>query len=134
MKITVCRIEEEGFMRQGEQCVRIDFSSPVICGSAHLVATKIKFWIGSELDVEIGYLRCDNFARTSLNNASVQYNDDLDFYTINAPVSMVHEDGVFWVEVSDFRVMLEPVDNLQMQAGNWLQFNLHGLELWPCNL
>ena len=134
MKITVCKIEE-GFTRDDQQLVRIDFSSEVVCGSAHLVATDLVFRIGDELDVELDYYRCDNCAWAASNAvASVQYNHELDFYTVCGDVSMVHEDGCFWVEVDDFRVMLEPVSHLEVKVRERLQFVLRGLELWPTRI
>jgi hypothetical protein len=111
----------------------IDFDSQAVCGSAVLipVTPSHHFKVGDMLSVETGYESCSDFIITPpCPSPSVHYLQQLDSYQIHAPINQVDDDGVFYVDLEDCQFMVEPVENQQLQAGNWLQFRLHGLSLW----
>lgn len=135
MKITIGSVDNQVFLHEGKDALRIEFSSSIVRGSAILVSNVQEIKVGDEIYVEVDYAWCDNFVAISANGiACMKYQEEADFYTVEAPASAVFEDGILCVGIEDLQVMVEPVENLHLEVGNWLQFDLHELSLWPTNL
>ena len=114
--------------------IQIEFDSKAVRGAAILIPTK-SVKAGDKLNVEADYESCDTFVSVAPGpTAFVQYNESANHYVVNAPVTLIHDDGAFFIQANDFHLMMEPQESFRVAKGDWLNFHLHGLSLWEYSL